>query len=1152
MAAAYSPGNGDRSPAANAGMPGEGEERQLGGRLPGGGPAGRAPLVRALRAKQPDVRRVVSAWHDRFEKDHHAAVAELVSLVLVVADVRSVAEVAKEDIQDREPSDVVQQLVATLAMEAAEKGADFTQHWLVSRERGAQRVRENYPAIWRELAVSAPPQTLLDGLLQLLRDWTLALADCQFRSVRHSAVVAALHLVEGLGLHQHSLQLFCGTAALQIQDAEVQRAAGRAATLAAEHDQAQLAVRNITAARDALGVSLLSRRTKDVDPEVRRSCFEALRRWAASDAETFLKPQWTRYLHFGLSDRDAKARAAVLGALNELFRCDPSVAPQAVQNLVEHVRPRVVGRCHDVDPAVGAEAIRCVVALAARDLLAEAEMDAVIDLVWDKNEQRSREAATFASRFVLAEDVIDYPRGGAVATGLLPIGAGGGATARRRLLMLCEFIGEYTEGRLVLTDRLVAALWRRATCLEDWETIAGLLLPGGEHVVTAEVHAALVHLAEATLRLAERDAASKEGSGHAEGVLDRAARALAGRLHVLLAACQADASCMRRAVSLCRHILSHCACGGRRGSSRCDALFAGPHGESLAECLKVAFLRQPDPETLEHVAEAFAHLLDLADSARPVVVDLATALHTRMMELAPSISAAEATPGGVPPEDALVSVAARLRILAKAFDVSLGRVRSFYTTVLGLLDDRSEAIAAGRQPTVGPRLAVALLELLALVLTRHAAALIQPDPLPHCVVHDPVDLEELQMAPTAANDLCRVAVELLRSDPMPQVRTAALASSVALLTAWSNAVRFTDATRSGKEATSPPAPWLNMDEELADALCGHLGELLTEANEVPADNGHGGALPVPGDTRQASAFSELFAGLQEGASSQSAMTDSQRVRTGILACTLVGACQHPDVADSAIPAVVLTQGLSAREDLQQVAWGLLGRLRREAHSEPETGESFFKVLLHAVHMVHRDAGIDVARDLSSRLLHHVAVGKLSPSLQAAFVVALQAGIEVALSPDASDGFLGVVVPWVTKHLVEDGLVRDLAAWAEAASANCAVPEGLDRAQHAARAGLPVFLQACRTVTGRATRPAETPARPARGRVEVRTPTAALEDQGGAMDVEEAAPDEAADIEAAQAADPHQSPGSSDDAPLAGARARAPKRRRTAAAAAARQ
>ncbi|CAE8721773.1 unnamed protein product, partial [Polarella glacialis] len=1000
------------------------------------------------------MRRVASLWLDRFAEDRHAALAELVSLVMVVADVPSQTIVMKEDLQEcEEPVDVVQNLTAALALEASEKGADFTQHWLVAREKGALRVRENYPAIWRELVVAPPAGALLAGLLELLRAWTLALSECQFRSIRHAAVVAGLSLVEGLGVQCRSLRDFCSAAAVQIRDAEAQHEAGpRLASLGAELQSASRCAQELATARDSLGAALLSRRTKDVDPEVRRSCFDSLGRWAEVDAQACLDPLWTRYLQFGLNDRDSKARSAALAALQELFRGDPASVPAAVTALADRVRPRVLARCHDADASVGAAAVRCTVALAARGLLAEDDFDPVIDLVWDSDPQRRGEAAAFVSRFVFNEDILDYPGGQASC-----------AIAQRRLLMLLQFVGEYSDGHLELVERLVAALWRRASCLEDWEAIAALALPlGGSQVpLSGELHGALIHLAEATCRLAAEDAAATnlpQGASHAEAVLDRAARALAPRLPALLVACQAEPKVMRRATALCSNLLRHCAlrsgCGGG-----CDGLVAGAPGEAAAEALKAGFLRQPDSEAQEHIALALAHLLDLCAGARPLVRDLAASLKARFLQLAPLLSpqgpATISVDGAaeVPPEDAILATVVRLRILAKAFDVSLCDLEGFGATALCLLEDRATA-SDESMVRVTPQLSVALLELMVLVLTRHAAAVLQPEPLARCVFHDPIDQNQLRHAPTAAEDLLSLCSALLVQDPCKQVRIAALAASTALVTAWWNGAHLAAAAASG-EAPSHWVPAVN--EELSLALCGHLGELLTEANSVPPDCGRfptGGA-PEPGSSRTTSAFSLLFSVLQaslapaaaaaargEDSATHLLLSDSDRVRLASLTCAMLASCRHHQVAAGPLPALILSQALSPREDLQEAAWMLLRRLRKEAHLSPENAEAFFST--------------------------HVGVGKLSPCLQAALLSSLRAGVDAAVGEGVREGLLEALTPWVTKHVVEDDYLRELATWAGSLA-------GGEAAEAYQRAGLAGFVEACRLTSqrggGGATRPA---------------------------------------------------------------------------------
>jgi len=1067
------------SPGTPPEVPAEQEQQEGGaahvaagqGRLPGGGPSGRAPLIRAMRLKSPDMRRVAHGWLDRFSQDNSTALAELISLILAISDVPSRTVIERDDVQDREPDDVIQELVASLAVQASEKGADFTHHWLVSRERGAIRVRENYPMFWRELMATAPCQALLGGILQLVKGWVSALAECQFRSIRHVATAAGLHLVEGLALQCRALREFCNTAMVQVRDAEAQHAAARLTSLTSELNHARSYAHDLSAARDALGVSLMSRRTKDVDPEIRWNCYKALNGWARIDADTFSDALWTRYLHFGLNDRDARARNAALATLHDMLRSNTNCPPQAVQSLAEHVQSRILRRCHDINHSVGASAIRCAAALASRSLLKEEEFDPVIDLVWDANPERRNEAASFVSHFVFSEDIMDHPADGSPEAPL-PTSSNGGATARRRILMLLQFMEEYAEGHPQLVHRLASAYWRKASCLEDWEVLACLTLPGGDHTTGGYQHTILIHLLEAVSRLAAWDSSSGKSDhvSYARSILDRAVRAFVPRISALLASCQSEPAAMRKAAALCRHLLWHCTTLWQQGAGTYNVLVSGHVGEAAAEALKVAFLRQPDPEALEYIAEALAYLLELAESVRPAIRELAAALRAKLLDLVSVPSTAASPPDDPDTGDseasrghALLSAATRLRILAKAFDVSFCDLRNFVSLVLGVLDDRAAAFTEGHTPSTSPQLTITLLELMLIVLTRQATALLQPEPLARCVVHDPIDREQLQLVPTAANDLCNIATVLLQSDTNPYVRSAAFAASVGLLTAWWNGSTFAQASAARASGEPAQRPWLlPLNEDLSQALWKHLGQVLLEANMVPVGTGIFQGTKDLGSQQVPSALSQLFCTLQQGVlkggvevdmDTTCAMTDSEHVQVAALVSTLVAICRHQDVAGGLLPALVLSQGLSPREDLQEVAWVLMRRLRKEAHWSAENLESFFMLLLRAVRAVHQDASKEVARDLSSRLLQHVCVGKLVPMLQAGIVVALRAGIEQALADDTRDGFLEALLPWVTRHIIEDDTLKELADWAAST---------IQDAERAERAGLPAFVKACCT------------------------------------------------------------------------------------------
>jgi len=638
--------------------------------------------------------------------------------------------------------------------------------------------------------------------------------------------------------------------------------------------------------------------------------------------------------------------------------------------------------------------------------------------------------------------------------------------------MVLQFLETYTDGNFQLVDRLVAAFWQRTSCLEDWEIITSLALPGSEHTASGDMHTLVVCLMEAVARQASEESTLKSDTvGYAQAVMDRAARALASRLQALLVACQAEPLAMRHATSLSRFILRHCAHGRTIGGNNCGGLVTAALGDSIVQTLKAAFLRQPDPESLEYIAEAFAYLLDLTNGARIVVKEIADSLRSRFLTLAAAlVSGSDDEPQEdkqPPPADALLATATRLRMLAKAYDVSMCDIRSFGASMLELLDERATAISEGRPSKVSALLAITALELLMLTIIRHTVSTIRPTQFVACVNHDLVDEEQLRLVPTAVKDLFGLSVALMKSDPNQLVQTAALAASVTILSAWWNAAI---AARLPPNPVDRELPWtLSLDDDLVQALWEHLGHLLLEANAVPPSTGVCIKIPDAGNPKSESPWSQLFTLLQRSAATFNSipdlevahsLSDTDRIHLAVLASCIVSSCRHEELVGSPLPALVLSQGLSPRDDMQEVAWTLMRRLRKEGLRTIEAAEAFFVMLLRAVRAVHQDAGATVARDLSLRLLQHVGVGKLVPTMQAGFVIALRAGVDFALGEDTKESLLDSLLPWVTKHVIEDESLRELAAWAEQR------PSELGAGARAKSAGISLFVKVCRETAER--------------------------------------------------------------------------------------
>eukprot|EP00438_Fugacium_kawagutii_P016174 Skav225026 [mRNA] locus=scaffold2061:53942:59731:+ [translate_table: standard] len=301
-------------------------------------------------------------------------------------------------------------------------------------------------------------------------------------------------------------------------------------------------------------------------------------------------------------------------------------------------------------------------------------------------------------------------------------------------------------------------------------------------------------------------------------------------------------------------------------------LLAGSAGEPVARALRGPFLRQTDLEALEHLALAWAHLLQLCSGARPVLHDLVKSLHDTFLQLAPLIgkpSQGTSFRPEVPMPDTLLATAQRLRILAKCYDVSLCDVEgSFVSAALSAVDERVQGGTVETEltaPWLMEKCMVTLMELLALISLRHAAQLMQP-PLP-AVAADVRDERQLQRLSCNLDGWFRgVFIKGKQAQRQRICWNWSLGRTSLFLLYPAEATGFLtkDEDQRLKSAAFGVKPWFcQLPETLQDALAHHLGQLLTEANQVPIESVLVSGMPEPGDLLKSSAFSHLFVLLQK-------------------------------------------------------------------------------------------------------------------------------------------------------------------------------------------------------------------------------------------------------------------------------------------------
>ncbi|CAL1126677.1 unnamed protein product [Cladocopium goreaui] len=344
-----------------------------------------------------------------------------------------------------------------------------------------------------------------------------------------------------------------------------------------------------------------------------------------------------------------------------------------------------------------------------------------------------------------------------------------------------------------------------------------------------------------------------------------------------------------------------------------------------------------------------------------------------------------------PMPDTLLATSQRLRILAKAYDVSLCDVEGFVSTALSVVD---ECVQTG---TVEPELTVTLLELLALISVRHAGQLMQPLPAVAADVRDERQLQQLGAGEHSSRrsiGTCHLAGQLnLELDLVVDLLHFLHFLQGKVFKIQLLATRF--------------ICWMSLHKLIilqfskTDMLC-ICGVVET--------------------------FSFLWGCHECG------LRRLKSAAFGVALCTLSA---WWNAAHFGKTEEVKPWFCQLPDALQDALANHLGKLLEEDLMYLSSAEGFFTTLLAAVKFLHKDS------DMNVRLL------RLTPPLQKALLNTLRRGVVNAAAGSAA-GFLEALTPWITKHVVEDVLIDNLASWAKEQS-NQALQE----------AGLEKLLEACK-------------------------------------------------------------------------------------------
>mmetsp|Transcript_3549 Transcript_3549/g.8855 ORF Transcript_3549/g.8855 Transcript_3549/m.8855 type:complete len:1223 (+) Transcript_3549:36-3704(+) len=544
-----------------------------------------------------------------------------------------------------------------------EKDVDATVYPLLPSAKNGRRAVAAWASFWVEAVTLQCVEDLLRVLPGLTR-WLLVMSRAGVRAVRHTATVASLALVEALGTKLRRLQetIDANQHLLLVLDANknVQAAEVKAAR---ENLEAQCAT--LSAIRSELTAAIVPRRSRDINEDVRQHVLCEVDKQLKLDPEALFEPVWTEQVLGLLSDRVPEVRLQALTTLSRCCRSFKKTAKrrQQLKALAERCVPQLVERSSDMDARVACLALKCIRMPLMVEVLSSENFDNIADLVVGARDPSVREeAALFVDAHIfeapgicrrrpqakpqLGRKMLQAPVEAAakeseMAAAEVTAPASDKAVSSTALClrepkpderldgtlpMVLEYLEQYLDDKLRLTERVVAAFWAHAPVLTQWIRMLNMLMDQSiAH--SSKQRLCLLYLLEASIRRASADSKSAKPAEQKSGMshMQNATRTILPSLATLLEQCR---SAEAEVLLVCHvgKLLTEFAALHK------DAQ-ALPDQQPLCQELRRVILSSTSLEIVRHSTDTFIALAQIAASAHTEFLSLAREVHGQCRKL---------------------------------------------------------------------------------------------------------------------------------------------------------------------------------------------------------------------------------------------------------------------------------------------------------------------------------------------------------------------------------------------------------------------------------------------------------------------------------------------------------------------------------------
>ncbi|KAI8818342.1 uncharacterized protein EV422DRAFT_181064 [Fimicolochytrium jonesii] len=258
------------------------------------------------------------------------------------------------------------------------------------RGRGGNKFRKHFGDFWSKW-ISRLKHNFLFGddgwCFETVVVWLVAMSSSVFRPFRHTATATALVLLTGLcdigkqildelTVAKRQLAAETKTAKSRVTPKQ-QQLDGRVQTL---HDKKV----KVETFMDDLFDSVFVHRYRDSEAIIRMECIRELGSWILHLPETYLSPQYLRYLGWMLSDKNGQVRLEALSSLSRLYAVESMVS--GLREFTERFKPRIMQMAiREADLQVRSQAVHCVTFISQSGFLEDDDTRSLMPLIFDED-----------------------------------------------------------------------------------------------------------------------------------------------------------------------------------------------------------------------------------------------------------------------------------------------------------------------------------------------------------------------------------------------------------------------------------------------------------------------------------------------------------------------------------------------------------------------------------------------------------------------------------------------------------------------------------------------------------------------------------------------------------------------------------------------